>query len=193
MPQTRSRYPFAVSLEVTCTVKDADLDISRLPLRIPAMRFCRPRSVAIGFNLAVAAGTGQAGLHAHFLRHDRRADRVSRRAGTGTPQPTPIDGKILRFRKNVRCRRDYYGPPGEHVGSPCRRPRTVSIEMSWDGFRELGVWVEARRWCRSSVSSHGTVLPARWISTAIHRQARVDAYRACRKASVEIPHFASAS
>ncbi|SDH97768.1 MULTISPECIES: aldose 1-epimerase family protein [Bradyrhizobium] len=138
---TRSRYPFAFRLEVTCTVKDADLDI-RLAVTntgnevLPASIGAHP-----AFNWPLLPGLHKQD-YALTFSHDEPASIRRLKGGLmlAQPEPTPIGGKILPLSEKLF---DDDAVILDHPASTSVRfaaDRGPSIEMSWDGFRELGIW-----------------------------------------------------
>jgi galactose mutarotase-like enzyme len=138
---TRSRYPFAFRLEVTCTVKDADLDITIAVTNtgnevLPASIGGHP-----AFNWPLLPGLDKQDYALTFS--DDEAAPIRRLEGglvLPTPQPTPIDDKVLPLSERLF---DADAIILDRLASTSVRfaaDRGPSIEMSWDGFRQLGVW-----------------------------------------------------
>jgi len=182
-PATRSRYPFAFRLEVHLHGGRMLIFTSRLPSPIPEMRFCRLLSARIpAFCWPLLPGLNKQDYALHFspMMRSRRSARLEGGLILATPQPTPIDGKILPlFGKTVRCRRDHSGPPGEQFGSllpptadrrsKCRGMDFANLES---GRSPVGVpFLCIEPW-------HGFASPVEFDGE-FHRQARADAYPAC--------------
>jgi galactose mutarotase-like enzyme len=140
-PATRSRYPFAFRLQVTCTVKDADLDISLVVTNtgnevLPASIGAHP-----AFNWPLLPGLDKQD-YALTFSHVETAPirRLKDGLMLATPQPTPIGGKILPLSERL------FDADAVILDRPASNSvrfaadRGPSIEMSWDGFRELGIW-----------------------------------------------------
>jgi galactose mutarotase-like enzyme len=138
---TRARYPFAFRLEVTCTVKDADLDIALAVTNtgnevLPASIGAHP-----AFNWPLLPGLAK---EAYTLTFSHEETAPIRRLEGGlmlaTPEPTPIGGKILPLSESL------FDADAIILDRPASSSvrfaagRGPSIEMSWNGFRELGIW-----------------------------------------------------
>lgn len=138
---TRARYPFAFRLEVTCTVKDADLGIAVAVTNtgnevLPASIGGHP-----AFNWPLLPGLAK---EAYALTFSDDETAPIRRLEGGlvlpTPQPTPIRGKLLPLSERLF---DADAIILDRLASTSVRfaaDRGPSIEMSWNGFRQLGVW-----------------------------------------------------
>ena len=139
--ETRARYPFAFRLEVTCTVQDAALDYAIsvtntgnevLPASVgghPA--FCWP----------LLPGLAKED-YALTFSHDETAPirRLEGGLVLPTPEPTPIRGKLLPLSERLF---DADAIILDRLASTSVRfaaDRGPSIEMSWNGFPQLGVW-----------------------------------------------------
>lgn len=139
--ETRARYPFAFRLEVTWTVKDADLDFAIsiintgnevLPASVgghPA--FCWPLQPGLA-------------KEDYALTFSDDETAPIRRLDGGlvlpTPQPTPIRGRLLPLSERLF---DADAIILDKLASTSVRfaaDRGPSIEMSWNGFPQLGVW-----------------------------------------------------
>jgi galactose mutarotase-like enzyme len=138
---TRARYPFAFRLEVTYAVKEADLDITLAVTNIgnevlPASIGAHP-----AFNWPLQPGLDKQD-YALTFSHDETAPirRLEGGLMLATPEPTPISGKILSLSEKL------FNADAvilDHPASTSVRfaaDRGPSIEMSWNGFRELGIW-----------------------------------------------------
>jgi galactose mutarotase-like enzyme len=140
-PATRSRYPFAFRLEVAYTVKDADLNVTFAVTNtgdemLPASIGAHP-----AFNWPLLPGLDKQD-YARTFSHDETAPirRLEQGLMLATPQPAPIDGKILPLSERL------FDDDAVILDQPASNAvrfaadRGPSIEMSWDGFRELGIW-----------------------------------------------------
>jgi galactose mutarotase-like enzyme len=138
---TRARYPFAFRLEVACTVKDADLDIALAVTNtgnemLPASIGAHP-----AFNWPLLPGLDKQDYALTFS--DDEGAPIRRLVGglmLPTPQQTPIRGKLLPLSERLF---DADAIILNQLASTSVRfaaERGPSIEMSWNGFRELGVW-----------------------------------------------------
>lgn len=138
---TRARYPFAFRLEVTCTVKDADLDIALAVTNtgnemLPASIGAHP-----AFNWPLLPELDKQDYALTFS--DDETAPIRRLEGglvLPTPQPTPIRGKVLPFSERLfdadAIILDRLASTSVHFAAD----RGPSIEMSWDGFPQLGIW-----------------------------------------------------
>jgi galactose mutarotase-like enzyme len=140
-PATRSRYPFAFRLAVTYAVRDADLDITLAVTNtgdevLPASIGAHP-----AFNWPLLPGLAKEAYALTFSDHETAPiRRLKGGLVLPTPQPTPIDGKILPLSERLF---DADAIILDRLASTSVRfaaDRGPSIEMSWDGFRELGIW-----------------------------------------------------
>jgi galactose mutarotase-like enzyme len=140
-PDTRSRYPFAFRLEVTYAVSGAELEVT---LRIdnhgdevlPASIGAHP-----AFNWPLSPELAKDEYTLTFSDNEtapiRRLKEGLMRA---EPEPTPIHGKTLALSERLF---DDDAVILDVLASSSVRyagPRGPSIEMSWEGFRELGIW-----------------------------------------------------
>jgi len=138
---TRSRYPFAFRLEVTYTVEGADLHVG---LQVTNMgEETLPASIGAhpAFNWPLLSGLANE-AYALTFSDDETAPIRRLRSGLllATPEPTPIEGKILPLSEKL------FDADALILDRPASNSvrfaadRGPSIEMSWDGFRELGIW-----------------------------------------------------
>jgi len=139
--ETRARYPFAFRLEVTYTVKGADLDVTFEIINtgneiLPASLGGHP-----AFNWPLLPGLPKESYRLIFSNEEptpirRLKDGLMR----PKPEPTPIQGKTLALSERLF---DDDAIIMDQLASASVRyaaDRDPSIEVSWDGFRELGVW-----------------------------------------------------
>ena len=139
--ETRARYPFAFRLEVTYTAQGADLDTAFEIINtgnevLPASLGGHP-----AFNWPLLAGLPK---EAYSLAFSAEEPAPIRRLKDGlikpTPEPTPIHGKTLALSERLF---DDDAIIMDQLASSSVRyaaDRGPSIEVSWQGFRELGVW-----------------------------------------------------
>jgi len=140
-PETRARYPFAFRLVVTYAVRDADLEVSLQVFNmgeevLPASLGAHP-----AFNWPLSHGLSKQDYRLLFSAQEtapirRLKDGLMR----PEPEPTPIQGDTLdvteqRFADDAIIMDQLASSSVRYEGA-----RGPSIEMSWDGFRELGVW-----------------------------------------------------
>ncbi len=142
--QTRERYPFAFRFELRYAVAAETLTVEFVignpgPGVLPASVGAHP-----AFRWPLAAGVAK---EAHTLEFSRPEPAPIRRLQDGLLKPqeyeTPVEGRTLRLRESLfaadalilmRLASDSvrYAAPGA--------PR---IDVSWSGFRELGLWSKA--------------------------------------------------
>lgn len=138
---TRSRYPFAFRLQVTYALKNADLDV----IIDIANTSDEPLPASIGlhpaFNWPLLSGVPK---QAYTLSFSNEETAPIRRLKGGLmraqPEPTPIHGKTLALTERLF---DDDAVIFDRLASRSVRyaaDRGPSIEMSWQGFPELGVW-----------------------------------------------------
>lgn len=139
--ETRARYPFAFRLEVTYTAKGAELDVEFAIINtgdetLPASLGGHP-----AFNWPLQSGLPK---EAYRLKFSNEEPAPIRRVSGGLvrPQaePTPIQGKELALSERLF---DDDAIIMDQLASSSVRfaaDSGPSIEMSWKGFSELGVW-----------------------------------------------------
>lgn len=138
---TCARYPFAFRLEVTCTVADADLDIAITVTNtgdgvLPASVGGHP-----AFNWPLLPGLAKENYTLTFS--DDETAPIRRLEGgllLAKPEPTPVRGKLLPLAEGLF---DADAIIFDRLASRSVRfaaDRGPSIEMSWNGFPQLGVW-----------------------------------------------------
>jgi galactose mutarotase-like enzyme len=139
--ESRSRYPFAFRLTVTFLLASSGLEV-RLEVTntgeemLPASIGAHP-----AFNWPLLGGIEQEAYRLIFSDEEpapirRLRDGLLRMA----PEPTPIEGRALALSERLF---DDDAIILDHPRSTSVRyaaDRGPSIELSWDGFRELGVW-----------------------------------------------------
>lgn len=138
---TRARYPFAFRLEVTYTVDSADLkvafDITNTgDENLPASIGAHP-----AFNWPLLPGLAKEAYALNFSDEElapiRRLEGGLMRAN---PEPSPVSGKTLALSERLF---DDDAVILDRLASTSVRyagDRGPSIEMSWQGFPELGIW-----------------------------------------------------
>lgn len=138
---TRSRYPFAFRLTVAYALQHADLSVmleiaNTSEEILPASIGAHP-----AFNWPLLPGLAKQAYGLTFSDHEpapvrRLKDGLLRAA----PEPTPIRGKTLALSERLF---DDDAVILDRVASTSVRyaaDRGPSIEIFWEGFRELGVW-----------------------------------------------------
>jgi galactose mutarotase-like enzyme len=139
--QTRARYPFAFRLAVTYTVAQAHLDVAFEVTNtgdemLPASIGGHP-----AFNWPLLPGLAK---EAYRLTFSSEEGAPIRRLKDGllrpSPEPTPIQGKTLALAEQLF---EDDAIILDHPASTSVRYAAdggPSIEVSWQGFPELGVW-----------------------------------------------------
>jgi len=138
---TRTQYPFAFRLELSYAVDKSDLTmgfdvINTGDETLPASVGAHP-----GFNWPLLPGLAKEAYSLTFADNEpapiRRLEGGLLRA---KPEPSPVHGKTLALAKHL-----FVGDAiiMDSVASSSVRyaaDRGPSIDVSWQGFRELGVW-----------------------------------------------------
>lgn len=140
-PETRARYPFAFRLVVTYAVRDADLEVSLQVFNmgeevLPASVGAHP-----AFNWPLLPGLSKEDYRLVFSAQETAPiRRLKEGLMRPEPEPTPIQGDTLDVTEQLFA--DDAIIMDQLASSSVRYEgaRGPSIEMSWDGFRELGVW-----------------------------------------------------
>ena len=138
---TRSRYPFAFRFTLTYTLHGADLDVA-LEIENPGDEML-PASVGghPAFNWPLLPGTAKESYSLSFSDEEtapirRLKDGLLRAA----PEPSPISGKRLALSERL------FDEDAVILDRPASRSvryiadQGPSLEISWAGFRELGIW-----------------------------------------------------
>jgi galactose mutarotase-like enzyme len=139
--ETRARYPFAFRLEVTYTAKGADLDVDFAIVNtgnetLPASLGGHP-----AFNWPLQAGLPKEAYRLTFSNEEPAPiRRVSGGLVRAKPEPTPIQGKELALTERLFDDDAIIMDQMTSASVRFAADRGPSIEMSWEGFRELGVW-----------------------------------------------------
>ena len=138
---TRQRYPFAFQLSITYALQDADLDTTLEIANtgeeiLPASIGAHP-----AFNWPLLSGLAK---EAYSLAFSNEEPAPVRRLKDGllrsAPEPTPVHGKTLALSERLF---DADAIILDRLASKSVRyaaDRGPSIEMSWEGLRELGIW-----------------------------------------------------
>jgi galactose mutarotase-like enzyme len=139
--ETRSRYPFAFRFVVTYSLHEADLDVV-FEIENPGDEIL-PASVGghPAFNWPLLPGTARESYHLHFSDEEptpirRLKDGLLR----AEPVPSPIAGKSLALSERLF---DDDAIILDRLASHSVRyagDRGPSLEISWQDFRELGIW-----------------------------------------------------
>lgn len=139
--ETHARYPFAFRLEVTYTVDGADLDVGFHIINtgdemLPASLGGHP-----AFNWPLLSGLAKEAYTLTFEKNEpapirRPKDGLMRLQG----EPSPIKGRTLALSEQLF---DDDAVILDQVASSSVRLAAAqgpAIELSWRGFRELGIW-----------------------------------------------------
>jgi galactose mutarotase-like enzyme len=139
--QTRARYPFGFRLAITFSTAGSGLDVMLEVTNtgdemLPASLGAHP-----AFNWPLLPGLSKEAYELTFFRDEpapirRLRDGLLRAA----PEPTPISGNKLALSERLF---DDDAVILDRVASTSVRyaaDRGPSIELSWEGFSELGVW-----------------------------------------------------
>ena len=139
--ETRARYPFAFRFEVTYTVDGADLDVAFDIINtgdetLPASLGGHP-----AFNWPLLPGLPKEAYALTFAK-DEPAPIRRLAGGLMRPQvePTPIKAKTLALSERLFDDDAVILDQVASASVSFAAERGPAIEMSWRGFRELGVW-----------------------------------------------------
>jgi galactose mutarotase-like enzyme len=139
--ETRTRYPFAFRLAVSFTAARADLDVAFEVTNtgdemLPASIGAHP-----AFNWPLLPGLAKDAYEITFS-NDEPAPIRRLKAGLmrAMPEPNPVSGKKLALSERLF---DDDAVIFDRLVSTSARyaaEHGPSIEVSWDGFQELGIW-----------------------------------------------------
>lgn len=139
--ETRTRYPFAFRLAVSFTAAQADLDVAFEVTNtgdemLPASIGAHP-----AFNWPLLPGLAKDAYEITFS-NDEPAPIRRLKAGLmrAMPEPNPVSGKKLALSERLF---DDDAVIFDRLVSTSARyaaEHGPSIEVSWDGFQELGIW-----------------------------------------------------
>jgi galactose mutarotase-like enzyme len=141
--KTRAMYPFAFRLDLTYAIADGALamtfDVSNSGSEhLPASFGAHP-----AFNWPLHPGASQ---EAYTLTFAQDEPAPVRRLNEGLlrpePFPTPIEGRVLKLRENLFAADAIIM---DHAASRRVRfaaPTDPGLDLSWEGFRELGLWMK---------------------------------------------------
>jgi galactose mutarotase-like enzyme len=139
--QTRARYPFAFRLVVTYSLRGTDLDVI-LEVTNPGDDIL-PASLGghPAFNWPLLPGVPKTDYSLSFGQDEpapvrRLKDGLMRAA----PEPSPIKGRVLALSERLfdddAIILDHLASTFVHYAAD----KGPSLDISWDGFRELGIW-----------------------------------------------------
>ena len=139
--QTRARYPFAFRLAVTYTVQEADLEVvfevtNTGGEMLPASIGAHP-----AFNWPLSPDLDKSAYSLTFADAEpapirRLKDGLMRAA----PEPSPVAGKGLVLSERLFDDDAVILDRPASTSVRYAAARGPSIEVSWEGFRELGIW-----------------------------------------------------
>jgi galactose mutarotase-like enzyme len=139
--ETRARYPFAFRLEVSFTVAKSDLDVAFEVTNTGDEMFPASIGAHPAFNWPLLPGLAKEAYEITFSNDEpapiRRLKGGLMRA---MPEPNPVSGKKLALSERLF---DDDAVIFDRLASTSARyaaDRGPSIEVSWDGFQELGIW-----------------------------------------------------
>lgn len=139
--ETRTHYPFAFRLAVSYTLGEGQLDIGLEVTNtgddpLPASIGAHP-----AFNWPLLPDVAKDAYRLTFVEAERAPiRRLKDGLLTATPQPTPVKGNILELSERL-----FDGDAvilDQPASSSVRysADRGPAIEVSWQGFQELGIW-----------------------------------------------------
>jgi galactose mutarotase-like enzyme len=138
---TRAIYPFAFRLEVAFTLDDDSLE-QRFTLTNPG-REVLPASLGAhpGFAWPLAEGVEKT---AHVLEFAEPEAGAVRRLADGllreNLEPTPIKGQTLALDPALFAADAVILPEPVSQSVRYTAPGAPTIELAWEGFRQLGIW-----------------------------------------------------
>ena len=139
--ETRARYPFAFRLSVTYTLHGADLDVSFEIANsgqdmLPASLGGHP-----AFNWPLLTGVNKQDYRLSFSRDEpAQIRRLKDGLLRPQPEPSPIRSRELALSEAL------FDDDAIILDKPASKSVRYaagagpSLEISWDGFRELGIW-----------------------------------------------------
>jgi galactose mutarotase-like enzyme len=142
--ETRSRYPFAFRLTVTYAVSKTGLDLGLEVTNTGEVTL--PASIGLhpAFNWPLLARLGKEAYRLTFSSQERAPiRRLKEGLLRPKPEPTPIVGKVLALSERL------FDDDAIILDQPASRSVRYaaddgpSVEVSWNGFRELGIWSKA--------------------------------------------------
>ena len=138
---TRERFPFAFRLAVTYAVQSADLDVTLEITNTSGEMLPASTGGHPAFNWPLLPGTPKEN---HTLTFSDEEPAPIRRLKDGLlrakPEPTPIQGKMLALSERL------FDDDAVILDRPLSHSvryaadNGPSLEISWEGFRELGIW-----------------------------------------------------
>jgi galactose mutarotase-like enzyme len=139
--QTRARYPFAFRLTVTYTVEQAHLGVAFAVTNTGSEMLPASIGAHPAFNWPLLPGLDKEAYRLIFSSEEREPIlRLKDGLLRTTPEPTPVQGKTLALAEQLF---EDDAIILDHPASTSVRYAAdsgPSIEASWEGFRELGIW-----------------------------------------------------
>ena len=139
--ETRTRYPFAFRLTVTYALRGADLDVS-FEIANPGQQML-PASLGghPAFNWPLLPRVSKQSYRLSFSRDEpapirRLQDGLLR----PQPEPSPIRGRELALSETLFDDDAIILDKPASTSVRYAASEGPSLEVSWDGFRELGIW-----------------------------------------------------
>lgn len=139
--ETRARFPFAFRLSVTYSLRDGGLDVA-FEIANPGAEVL-PASLGghPAFNWPLLQGQAKENYRLTFA-HDEPAPIRRLRDGLlrASFEPTPIEGRVLALSEAL------FEDDAVILNAPASNAVRYaaeggpSLEVSWNGFRELGIW-----------------------------------------------------
>ena len=146
--ETRARYPFALRLKVTYSIDGPDLEVVFEVINTGAEMLPAALGGHPAFNWPLVPGLPK---EAYTLTFDKTEPAPIRRLKDGLmrrqPEPNPVEGRTLALTEELF---DDDAMIFDQVAStsirfaatlgPAAATLGPEIEISWRGFRELGIW-----------------------------------------------------
>jgi galactose mutarotase-like enzyme len=139
--ETRLRYPFSYRLTLTYTLRDADLELA-LEIENPGEEML-PASIGghPAFHWPLLPGLPKESYRLTFSNDE---PAPIRRLKDGLllpdPKPSPIRGRVLDLSERLFDDDAIILDKLSSTSVRYAADRGPSLEVSWDGFRQLGVW-----------------------------------------------------
>ena len=138
---TRSRYPFPFRLAVTYSVNKAELEVvleitNTGDEMLPASIGAHP-----AFNWPLLPGLEKEAYELTFSSEERSPiRRLKDGLLKAEPEPTPVRGKVLSLSEKLFAEDAVILDRLASHSVRYAAARGPSIEIHWEGFRELGIW-----------------------------------------------------
>jgi galactose mutarotase-like enzyme len=139
--KTRPQYPFAFRLEVTYSVKGASLDVTLVVTNtgeelLPVSIGAHP-----AFNWPLVPGVAKEAYKLVFSNEEAApVRRLKDGLMQAMPEPNPIRGKTLSLSEGLFDDDAVIFDQLVSLSVRFAADHGPSIDLSWKGFRELGVW-----------------------------------------------------